>query len=224
MTEADLASQQAIQALIESVYPSHRFLGEEDGLPADLAEKLAGYCWIVDPLDGTTNYVHHMPAFAVSVALCLHGEPVVGVVYDPSLDECFAAERGAGASLNGVRIQCSTETELRQSLLAASFSPSIPEESQEVDRFVRVLYECQALRRLGSAALNLAYVACGRLDGYWATSVKPWDVAAGCLLVAESGAEITDIGGGPFDLKDPKFLATSTPTLHMVLRRLLQTP
>ena len=118
VTEADLASQQAIQALIESVYPSHRFLGEEDGLPADLAEKLAGYCWIVDPLDGTTNYVHHMPAFAVSVALCLHGEPVVGVVYDPSLDECFAAERGAGASLNGVRIQCSTETELRQSLLA----------------------------------------------------------------------------------------------------------
>ncbi len=221
VTEADLASQEAIRKVVISAYPSHRFVGEEDGLPADLEGVLDGYCWIVDPLDGTTNYVHRMPAFAVSVALCLNGEPVAGVVYDPSLDECFAAERGAGASLNGVPIRSSDESQLRQSLLAASFSPSVPEDSQEIDRFVRVLYECQALRRLGSAALNMAYVACGRLDGYWATSVKPWDVAAGCLLVTEAGAEICDIGGGPFDLKDPRFVAASTPELHTSLRRLL---
>lgn len=217
VTEADLASQRAIEKLLAAACPDHRFLGEEDGLPSDLEAALEGYCWVVDPLDGTTNYVHQIPAFAVSVALCHNGEPVAGVIYDPILDECFAAERGAGAALNGSAIAASGETQLDQALVAASFSTTVHRQSDEIERFLRVLVDCRALRRLGSAALNLAYLGCGRLDAYWATSIKPWDVAAGWLIASEAGARLTHIDGGPFRLVDPRFAGAGTEQLLQTL-------
>lgn len=218
VTEADLASQRAIREIVQRAYPEHQFLGEEDGLPEDLERVLDGFCWVVDPLDGTTNYVHQMPAFAVSVALCRDGAPLAGVIYDPILDECFSALRGEGAWLNGRPIRSSRETALRSALVAASFSANVPRGSIEIDRFIRVLHECRALRRLGSAALNLAYVACGRLDGYWATSVKPWDVAAGALLVQEAEGRIRHLDGSSFKLADPRFIAAGAEQLMHALQ------
>ena len=167
-----------------------------------------------DPLDGTTNFVHQMPGFAVSVALERRGELIVGVIYDPIAEECFTAARDAGARLNGQPIRASRCRVLREALVAASLSVAVQRDSEEVNRFLEVMVECQALRRLGSAALNLAYLACGRLDGYWATSVKTWDVAAGILLAQEAGAVFTGIQGGVVDLGNPQFIGAATPELH----------
>ena len=217
VTEADLASQRKIRDIALQAFPDHAFLGEEEDQefvhnPAD-----AEYRWIVDPLDGTTNFVHQMPAFSVSVALERKGEVIVGVIYDPIAEECFSATLHGGAHLNGQPIQASCCTQLREALVAASFSTGVQRDSEEIKRFLEVLVECQALRRLGSAALNLAYLACGRLDGYWATSVKTWDVAAGILMAQEAGAVFTSITGGVVDLANPRFVGAATPELHTEL-------
>lgn len=221
VTEADLASQQVIRARLLEQYPSHLFLGEEDDPRTgggrrswDELSQSDTYCWVVDPLDGTMNYVHGMPGFAVTLALLRGGRTVAGVVYDPLLDECFAASCGEGASLNGRRLKSSGCKSLENAMLAASFSPNVPRESPEVARFVELLHTAQAIRRLGSAALNLCYVAAGRLDGYWATSVKIWDVAAGLLMIEEAGGVATNLEGGELDLADPKLVVSATSELH----------
>ena len=230
VTDADLASQTVIRELLLAKFPDHEFLGEEDAAPEDVALGPAGgregqepfMRWVVDPLDGTTNYVHQLPMFSVSVALQSAEDIVAGAVYDPVADECFTATIGKGTRLNGQSTTTSRCEDLTAALLAASFAANVPRGSLEISRFVEVLHVCQAVRRLGSAALNLGYVAMGRLDGYWASSVKPWDVAAGVLLVREAGGIVTGLDGSPFRLENPHFVAAATPRLHEQLLETLR--
>lgn len=219
VTEADLASQEAVHAVISKAFPDHEFLSEEGDATIDVQ---APFCWIVDPLDGTTNYVHQMPHYAVSVALASRGEPLVGVIYDPVHDECFAAERGKGVWLNGKALKTSTVDNLGQALVAASFSASVRVPSLETEQFMVALAQCQALRRTGSAALNLAYVAAGRLDAFWALSTNAWDVAAGVLMVQEAGGVVSLLDGQPFSLNVPHPIASGTPALQAEFLRMLQ--
>lgn len=226
VTEADVASQKRILEILTAERPTDNFLGEEDlseeadlpgldrtvGAEADL--KQLEYCWVIDPLDGTANYVHKLQTYSVSIALLNYGEPIVAAVYDPVMDDCYSATRGKGARVNGKPIEHSGVEQLSRSLIAASFSAGVQRGSPEVDRWVEMLYECQALRRLGSAALNLCYVAQGGLDGYWATSVKIWDIAAGILVVREAGGTVTSIDGGPLNIQEAKFIAAATENLH----------
>jgi len=216
VSEADLASQTAIFEIIHDAFPDHDLLGEEDDT-ANSAARSSEFRWIVDPLDGTVNYVHRLPAYSVSVALEHQGQVQAGVVFDPIANECFSAVKGEGAFLNGVKISASGCDSLRTALVAASLSAGVSRDSEEIARFLDVLVECQALRRLGSAALNLAYLAAGRLDAYWATSVKVWDVAAGVLLVQEAGGLVTGVEGEAFDLSRPRFAAAATLMLHKAL-------
>lgn len=219
VTEADLASQDAIREVILRAYPEHGFVGEESSAPFD-AE--AEFCWIVDPLDGTTNYVHRLPHFAVSIGLVSRGEPVAGVIFDPMHGECFTAGRGQGARLNGRPIRVSSATNLSQALVAASFSAKVEAGSDEIAQFEAALLQCQAVRRTGSAALNLAYVAAGRFDAFWAVSTKSWDVAAGVLLVTEAGGVVSHYRGQAFDLRSPHPAVTASGELHQQFLELLQ--
>jgi myo-inositol-1(or 4)-monophosphatase len=219
VTQADMASQEAIRQIIRDHFPDHAFVSEEDD--THIAE---GYQsrWIVDPLDGTTNYVHQVPHYAVSVAYEHRGEVVAGAVFDPVRDECFTAAKGAGARLNGRPIRASRVVDLSQALVAASFSAKVEADSPEIDQFIRVLLACQGVRRTGSAALNLCYVAAGRFDAFWAMSTKAWDVAAGMLLVLEAGGIVTSLSGRPLDLAQPHPVASATAALHGPFRALLQ--
>lgn len=223
VTEADIAAQRVIRETVLGAYPNHGFIGEEDQSPQIWASNFAGYRWIVDPLDGTANFVHRLPSYAVSIALEHSGQIVVGVVFDPASDECFTAVQGHGAVLNGEPIEVSGCEVFSEAMVAASFAPNVQRGSEEIARFVEVLLTCHSLRRLGSAALNLCYLASGRLDAYWATSVKAWDVAAGILIARESGAKLTGIDGSPFDLSEPRLAGAANPLLHEqflhVLRR-----
>lgn len=225
VTEADIAAQERIFAVLRAAHPDHDLLGEEDLSAAKSAGAASSspFRWVVDPLDGTTNYVHGLPYYSVSIALEHQGEIVCGVVYDPTADECFAAARGAGATLNGEKLQTSDCESLEAAMIAASFAANVPRGSAEVTRFIEVLHSCQALRRMGSAALNLCYVGCGRFDGYWATSVQRWDIAAGMLIALEAGGVITSLEGTPLDLAEPKIVATATPKLQAQLLKTLKT-
>ncbi len=219
VTDADLASQQAIRAVIQDQFPQHGFLGEED---PDLDQLNEPYCWVVDPLDGTTNYVHDFPFFCVSVAISKGGTLVAGAVLDPLREECFLAGEGRGSWLNGREIAPSTTTALDQALLAVSFPPDPHSKGPDIQTFLQVTPLCQAVRRTGSAALNLAYVACGRLDAHWAHSIYPWDSAAGILLVREAGGVATASGGGEFKLKNGNYSVASTRQLHESLLPVIQ--
>lgn len=218
VTDADLASQQAIQAVIHEQFPDHGFLGEEN---PDDDQLNRPFCWIVDPLDGTTNYVHDYPFFAVSVAVAQAGKVVAGVVFDPIREECFRASLGQGSWLNGNRISTSETTALDQALLAVSFPPSPQLDDPDVKAFLKIAPLCQAARRTGSAALNLAYVACGRLDAHWAHFIHPWDSAAGVLLVREAGGMATASCGEDFELKNGNYSVASTGQLHRTLQPLI---
>ncbi len=227
VTEADLASQEAIRQVLAEAFPDHGFLGEEG--PADSFSTVAGkgkgetdFCWVVDPLDGTLNYVRELPNYCVSVALRKGPEVICGTVYDPILDECFSAAAGQGATLNGVPIHSGTCTRVDQALIAASLPVDIPRGSSEVCRFIEVMHCAQSIRRLGSAALSLCYLATGRLDAYWAMCVKVWDVAAGQLIVREAGGIVSGPTGGDFDLDHPQFVAAATRPLHRELLEVLQ--
>ncbi len=227
VTEADLASQETIRQVIARTFPEHGFLGEEGSqqpVQANLVtvDEFPAYCWVVDPLDGTLNYTRQLPNYSVSIALRHHDRVICGVVYDPVLDECFSAEAGEGALLNGEPIGTSSCQQLRHALIAASLPTEIPRGSEEVDRFVAVMHEAQSIRRLGSAALNLCYLAMGRLDAYWATCVKIWDVAAGQLVVTEASGAMTRLDGTPFDLDRPQFVAAATRELNSELITLFQ--
>jgi len=218
VTDADLASQAAVHAVISAKFGDHGFLGEE---APDLQELSKPYCWIVDPLDGTTNYVHDFPFFAVSVAVAKEGRLVAGVILDPIRQECFRAGLGLGSQLNGEPIATSTTTAVEQSLVAVSFPPNLEPESPDLRAFMQVAPRCQAVRRTGSAALNLAYVACGRLDAHWAYAIYPWDSAAGVLLVREAGGVTTSSRGGEFQLEDGDYATAATPELHQALMPLI---
>ena len=220
VTEADIASQVAVRDFVLGKFPEHNFLGEEDSGETDVMsvnQSESDFTWIVDPLDGTTNYVHGLENYCVSVALKESANVIAGAIYDPVRDICFHATLGGGAFRDGHRLAVSDVSQLSQALVAASLPARVPRGSGEIDRFVEVMLTCQAIRRLGSAALNLCYVAAGQLDAYWATSVKQWDVAAGLLIVAEAGGQIGHIDGGELSLDDPKFIVASTTQLRKEL-------
>ncbi len=218
VTEADVASQEAIRQVVLGHFPRHSFLAEEG---ADIRGAEGSYRWIVDPLDGTANYVHRVPEFTVSVALEHEGELVAGAVYNPTSCESFTAARGRGALLDGRPLRVSQVQNIEEAMVAASFAAGVQRDSPEIANFINVLVATQTLRRTGSAALNLAYVAAGRYDAYWATSTKAWDIAAGVLLVREAGGIVTAPDGGPLDLAAAQFIAAANEPLHAAMRRLL---
>lgn len=216
VTDADVASQKAIQELIASRYPEHAFLGEEQSVK-ELSHRDDQLIWVVDPLDGTTNYVHGYPNYAVSVALVRGREVQTGVIYDPIRNECYSAARGLGASLNGKALKTSSAAVLADALVAVSLPARVHRDSPDLVDFVEVVQLSQAVRRSGSAALNLAHVAAGTLDAFWASHIHPWDVAAGILLIQEAGGTITARNGNEFDLWNPHFIAAAGQQLHQEL-------
>jgi myo-inositol-1(or 4)-monophosphatase len=216
VTDADVASQRAIASVVAENFPDHAFLGEEN--PGAIGELLGeAVCWVVDPLDGTTNYVHGFPAFSVSVAAVVEGEIVVGVILDPLRDQVYSAVKNGGSWCNGQRIHTSDTKHLGDALVALSLPPQSDGQSPDVLDFVSLVGRVRAIRRIGSAALNLAYVAQGVLDGHWARVIHPWDVAAGVLLVREAGGEVSGSDGLPFELEHPHFAAAATKPLHAEL-------
>ena len=218
VTEADLASQDAIHDFIVTRFPDHKFLGEE-GL--DQQTGSSEYRWVIDPLDGTGNYVHRFPYYCVSIGLEYQGQLVVGAIYDPTRDELFSAMKGSGAFLNGQRIRCSEVKTLPEAMCMASLPVKTSAESAAVGRFLKVISEAQSVQRSGSAALNLCYVASGRVDAFWSTNLKPWDMAGGVLIVEEAGGRVTQTGGNRFELEVPDLLASNGTALHGELSQLL---
>lgn len=204
VTEFDRRSEEAIVELLQRQCPEHGLLSEERGWHQRDAE----YVWIVDPLDGTTNFSHGYPLFAVSAALTRAGQPLVAAVYAPILNELFTAERDAGAFLNGRRLAVSRAETLERSLLATGF-PVLHRVEDNLPAFAAFLPRTQGVRRDGSAALDLCYVACGRFDGFWELDLQPWDTAAACLIVEEAGGRVSDFQGGPFTLGQRQILASN---------------
>lgn len=219
VTEADFESQELIRRTILGRFPEHDFLGEES---AGATDSNSPYRWVVDPLDGTSNYVHRFPYYAVSIGLQHAGELILGVIFDPNRNEMFTAVRGGGARLNGTPIRCTRIGELKDAFAVASLPVAVTEGNPAIERFLRVLPRAQTVQRTGSAALNLAYVACGRIDAFWSSSLKPWDMAAGAVLVAEAGGRITRMDGRRFDIEVPDLLATNGTELHEELQQLLR--
>lgn len=213
VTDADRASETLIAERIQGAFPDHGFLGEEGTRGALDAE----FGWVVDPLDGTTNYAHSYPHFAVSIGLERRGQVVLGVVYDPMRDELFVAERGRGAELNGARIRTTREDDLLRSLLATGFPYDPGTRDEALAIWGRLMGACQGVRRDGAAALNLAWVAAGRLDGFYERNLKPWDMAAGSLLVEEAGGRVSTYDGGAFDPYGIEVVSAG-PNLHEPLR------
>ncbi len=236
VTETDFQCQEIIIGMIRQAFPDHGFLAEERGgegiveppppAAADHphpglaweADPLRPTCrWIIDPLDGTVNFAHGFPMFCVSIACETDGVLDYGVIYDPLRDELFEARRGAGASLNGQPIRVSRTAHLSRALIATGFPYDIRERVPEtLARLGRMLANTQGVRRGGSAALDLCYVACGRLDGFYEENLKPWDTAAGLLIVTEAGGKITTFDGGDYDIYSPNILA-SNGVLHQKL-------
>lgn len=209
-TDADRASEEAIVSAIRRTFPRHDILAEE----GDYGRFDSIYRWIVDPLDGTTNYVHGFPFFAVSIALEVDGEVILGVVYNPFHQELFYAEKGKGAFLNDVQMRVSQVSRLDEALLATGFPYDRKgSRANNYDHFLHFQQEAQACRRVGAASLDLMYTAIGRLDGYWEMKLNPWDVAAGALAVEEAGGRVTDFEGRAFDAYGKEIL-TSNGLIH----------
>ena len=205
VTEVDRQSEQTIVEILRRRFPDFQVLAEEGTLGGQDPDHL----WIIDPLDGTTNYAHGYPRFCVSIALEVRRQVAVGVVYDPVLDELFVATRGAGATLNGQPLRVSTTDQLIRSLLATGFPYEPSEMPASLDLWTRFITQAQALRRDGAAALNLCYVAAGRFDGFWERPLFEWDMAAAALIVEEAGGQLSDYQGGPADIYKRELVATN---------------
>jgi myo-inositol-1(or 4)-monophosphatase len=214
VTEADRASEQAVLAVLQRHLPHHSILAEESG---QLGRRDDEFLWAIDPLDGTTNYAHQYPAVAVSIGLLINGVPHLGVVYNPIREELFCAATGLGATLNRRPIRVSPTTELSQSLLVTGFAY---DRTQTIDNnyaeFCHLTHITQGVRRAGSASLDLADVACGRLDGYWERGLSPWDLAAGVVLVREAGGWVTAYDQHEFQIMSGRLLATNS-RIHAAL-------
>jgi myo-inositol-1(or 4)-monophosphatase len=205
VTEADRSSEALIVERLHRRFPGHAVVGEEGG-----GQRIASdYCWYVDPLDGTTNFAHGFPVFCVTLGLAYRGEVIAGVVYDPTRDELFTAERGAGAYLNNQRIHVSQAASLSESLLATGFPPFASNHDLNIQFYFRFTLLSHGIRRAGSAALDLCTVAAGRFEGFWELKLNPWDKAAGSLLVAEAGGRVTDLTGRPFSLQGDEIFASN---------------
>jgi myo-inositol-1(or 4)-monophosphatase len=208
VTEVDLACERMCRSVLAERFPDHDVLAEEFG--ASASHPGATHRWVFDPLDGTTNYAHGLPIFCASLALEIDGKAAVAAVYDPSRQELFTAERGGGAFLNGVALRPSSTQELLEALLVTGFPYDVHRRTDQMVRlFGAFLGTARAVRRLGSAALDLCYVAAGRFDGFWEQYLKPWDVAAGALIVEEAGGRITGMDGGPFEASAGHLIASN---------------
>lgn len=217
VTETDRRSEELIMAAIRKAFPGHGILTEE----SPEVKRDSPFKWVIDPLDGTTNYSHGFPFFCVSIGFEAEGEVVFGAVYDPMMDELYIAERGRGAELNGKKIRVSEVDDLGKGLLATGFPYDLrSSRDNNLDFFSRFSLKAQAIRRAGSAALDLCYIASGRFDGYWEMKLRPWDVAAGSLIVAEAGGRVSDFSGGPFSIYGNECLA-SNGHIHGEMARIL---
>jgi myo-inositol-1(or 4)-monophosphatase len=209
VTEVDLQIEREFRAMIAERFPDHVVLGEEFETSGD-REATPPFCWVFDPVDGTTNYAHGLPIFCSSLGLEIDGEITVGAIYDPTRRELFTAERGQGAWLNGRPLRVSAADTLIDSLLVTGFHYGIQNDPEElVSLFREFIQRSRAVRRLGSAALDLCYVAAGRFDGYWESKIQPWDVAAGALIVSEAGGRVSTVSGDPFRSRAGSVLATN---------------
>lgn len=211
VTEVDHLSESFLLSEVQMNFPGHHIFSEETGIIQGSDE----HVWYIDPLDGTVNYAHNIPIFCVSIAYAFRGDLILGAVYDPMRDEMFTAERGQGARLNGRSIHVSLSTELQKSLLVTGFPYNAWDTPQDnFANFVRFGKLSRGVRRLGSAALDLCYVAAGRFDGFWELALNPWDVAAGGLICEEAGARVTNIDGGGDYLSSPQSVLACAPGIH----------
>ena len=218
VTEIDKRSEKVIMDFIKKEFPTHGILTEESGSFSQQAE----YVWVVDPLDGTTNFAHGLPIFSVSIAVLKNNEPIAGVVYDVMRDVVYSAEKGAGAFEQGKKIHVSTVDNLEQSLLVTGFPYDVRNNpSHVIERFNAFLFESQAVRRLGSAAIDFCYVASGIFEGFWEVTLNPWDIAAGKLIVEEAGGKVTNFKGEPISVFSKQILA-SNGLVHEKMSRILQ--
>jgi myo-inositol-1(or 4)-monophosphatase len=219
VTEVDHQSEAYLLGEVRRDFPEHHIISEETGIIQGNEERV----WYIDPLDGTVNYAHHVPIFCVSIAHAYQGKLALGAVYDPLRDEMFIAERGQGAYLNGKRLSVSAATELQRSLLVTGFPYDTWNTRQDnfayFEKFAKLT---QGVRRLGSAALDLCYAACGRFDGFWELSLKPWDVAAGGLICEEAGAMVTSISGGADYISEPQSILAAAPGIYSRMLEELQ--
>jgi len=218
VTEVDHQSEAMILTEIQRLFPGHQIVAEESGSMSGADD----HTWYIDPLDGTVNYAHGVPFFSVAIAYAFQGLTRLGVVYDPMRDELFAAERGRGAWLNGRSLRASPAADLGKSLLVTGFPYNAwvtPDDN--IENFARFSKRCQGVRRLGSAALDLCYIAAGRLDGYWELTLSPWDVAAGGLIAEQAGAIVTDLQGGPDYLARPNSILAAAPGIHAAMLEVL---
>lgn len=217
VTEVDLLCEKRIVALIRKTFPEHGLFAEEGGK----THRASPYQWIIDPLDGTTNYAHGYPCFCTSIAFEMRGEILFGVVFDPVRNELFTAQKGKGAFLNGAKIHPSNTASLDQALLVTGFPYNVKQTRQNLQQFRRFVLQSQAVRRDGSAALDLCYTAMGRFDGFWEFSLSPWDLAAGSLILKEAGGKVTLTSGRPFSIYKGDVLA-SNARIHSPMLRVLK--
>jgi len=223
VTETDKAIEEFAKCQFLSSFPSHSFLGEESVAAGQKCELSDNPTWIVDPIDGTTNFVHGVPWSCISIGLAIKKEVVVGVVFNPMLDELFEAVKGKGALLNGVPIQSSSHTELHHVLIATGFPTErdTPKVEYITQNLKAVLFQVRDIRRLGSAALDICSVACGRLDAYFEYHIHAWDIAAGVLIAEEAGGKAVDPSGAPLDLLCGKALVCNSPLIAQKLAAVL---
>jgi myo-inositol-1(or 4)-monophosphatase len=207
VTEVDVAIERSFREMVGERFPDHSVLGEELG---GSAAPTPGPCWVFDPIDGTTNFAHGLPIFCASLALEIDGIAQVAAVYDPTRRELFTAERGSGAFLNGRRLQVSDATALVDAVLVTGFPYDVHQRVDEiVGLFAAFVGQARAVRRLGSAAIDLCYVAAGRMDGFWESDLKAWDIAGGALVVEQAGGRVTDMSGAPFSSRAGRVLASN---------------
>ena len=220
VTDADRTSEKLIVERLRAAFPEHDIIGEEGTRTSGGS---AGYRWYVDPLDGTTNFAHGFPVFCVSLGVeriasdQKPGELIVGVIYDPTRDELFTAVRGKGAQLNGRAIHASRTKTVGESLIATGFPSKKRHENPNIHFYHEITLHSHGVRRAGSAALDLAYTACGRFDGYWEFNLNPWDTSAGILLVEEAGGKVTQYNGAPFEIRTPREILASNGLIHQEL-------
>ncbi len=218
VTEADLAAEKLIVSVLRDAFPDHAILAEENHSESDRGK----YTWIIDPLDGTTNFAHGYPAFAVSIGLEIEGELEWGIVYNPNLEERFTARRGGGSFCNGTRLQVSKTETVDKSLLVTGFPYDIrTNPDNNLDYFAGFMLRSQAVRRIGSAAIDFCYVAAGRFDGFWELDLRPWDMAAGALIAREAGAALTDFSGAPLSIYQPRCVV-SNGRIHKEMLEILE--
>jgi len=220
VTEADFASEALIIERIRSYYPKHSILAEESGEAVVIGDG-STWKWIIDPLDGTTNFAHGYPCFCVTIALEHDGDVVVGVTFDPTRNELFAAERGRGATLNGKPIRVSETEKLGNALICTGFPYDFKQRANFARHLTDFLLTSRGVRRDGSAAIDMAYVACGRFDGFWEEGLNAWDVAAGVLLIEEAGGQVSYYDGSPFSIYRPPIVA-SNGLLHSQMMNVLK--